>query len=116
MTSPRYSSSRWSIGGFLRSVSGGKAPLGAHDDPDNAVIIFDWDDTLCPTWWASAASGLEDNAVRLDVDLHRAELHQHTATVMTILRAAKEVARVGVVTLATREWVTSSSRRLFPDL
>jgi len=54
--------------------------------------------------------------MRLDVNLHRKELHQHSATVVAILQAAREVARVGVVTLATREWVASSSRRLFPGL
>jgi hypothetical protein len=96
---------------------GFQAPLGVRTDTSNAVIIFDWDDTLCPTWWSSSASGHDgDGDVRLDIDLHREELREHAAAVEQILRAARSVAQLGIVTLAKREWFNSSSRRLFPDL
>jgi len=115
--SPGLPFSRWSKArGLIRGLAGFQAPAGAHNDPGNAVMIFDWDDTLCPTWWASSASGLDDTTVRLDVELHREELRQHSAAVEAILRTARSVARVGVVTLAKREWLNASFKRLFPDL
>lgn len=98
---------------WLRTSKKAAIPM---DDPDAAVIIFDWDDTLCPTWWAGTASGLEADGSRVDVTKHMAELEHHSDVVVNVLRAAREVARVAIVTLGSRDWVRNSARRLFPNL
>lgn len=77
---------------------------------------MDWDDTLCPTWWASRASGVETTSISEDILAHSEELGRHAEVVEQLLRAAREVARVAIVTLATPEWVAASVRRLFPGV
>ncbi|CAE7026528.1 unnamed protein product, partial [Symbiodinium sp. CCMP2456] len=80
-------------------------------DSSKAVIILDWDDTLCPTTWAmnlveSAKS--EEELVKMEMEYAR-QLEEHSAAVVEFLRAARAVARVAVVTLASEEFFQRSA-------
>jgi len=91
----------------------------------DSVIIFDWDDTLFPTWFITEVvlpcmPGYEDGHrpsrssrdVPLPSDSPFAEaLRQHAITVRDLLYTARASGRVGIVTLSQRPWVTSSARR-----
>lgn len=83
--------------------------------PDGPVVVFDWDDTLLPT------SFLMEKVIPLYRDqpvpegaLHHDKLVAHANIVRRMLRAARQVARVAVVTLARRPWVSISSQLYFP--
>jgi len=71
-------------------------------DRDETVIIFDWDDTLCPT---TAGSGA-------DLEL----LQRHAEVVERTLRAACALGHVEIVTMAARSWVESTTRSLVPGI
>ncbi|CAJ1388623.1 unnamed protein product [Effrenium voratum] len=77
----------------------------------DAVIIFDWDDTLCPTSWAlEQIRNCPDTAALLEAEkAHTEQLDAHAAAVVALLRAARSCARVAVVTLATKEFFTQSA-------
>ncbi|CAE8615825.1 unnamed protein product [Polarella glacialis] len=64
-----------------------------------ACIIFDWDDTLCPTHWIRAV---------MEPSLYHRDLDAHARKVEAVLRAAKEVADVDIVTLGNRQWLEQS--------
>jgi hypothetical protein len=93
--------------------------------PDEAVIIFDWDDTLMPTTF------IRDSVVpSLHEDIHRKPLEwclpkdspyydrfeAHARVVEETLRAARKVARVAIVTLAREQWVKVSSNCWLPGI
>jgi len=93
------------------------------------VIIFDWDDTLFPTWYLSEVvipctdnpDARPEGSSRWDQGLAEespfaAGLCRHAALVEETLRTARSVARVGIVTLSLRPWVLSSASRYLPDL
>jgi len=80
------------------------------------VIIFDWDDTLHPTSFMQEVFepyGLKE-VTRSSSFYDRME--QNARVVESLLRAAREVAQVAIVTLASRPWVHSSATRFLPGL
>lgn len=93
-------------------------PCPAPGRKEEPVIIFDWDDTLCPTWFikhvilqscaatSSDESGAE--AQRKQDEQFAKPLAEHTRVVMDVLRQARKVAKVGIVTLAQKPWVELS--------
>mmetsp|Transcript_9312 Transcript_9312/g.21514 ORF Transcript_9312/g.21514 Transcript_9312/m.21514 type:complete len:547 (+) Transcript_9312:72-1712(+) len=87
------------------SASRDGSPSKNFCSPQNAVIIFDWDDTLCPTYWAGSNRTVEA------LEASRQQLIDHAQAVRTLLRTAHSVARVAIVTLATLDWVKASARR-----
>lgn len=104
-------------------------PTPAVFTPDETVIIFDWDDTLFPTWYLSEVvipctdnpEARPEGSSRWDQLLPEESpfaegLRQHAALVEETLRTARSVARVGIVTLSVRPWVLSSASRYLPDL
>jgi len=76
--------------------------------PSNAVIIFDWDDTLCPTYWATVSRSFDATAQK--------QLQVHALAIEIALRTARMVARVAVVTLASPDWFNKSASKFFPGL
>merc|ERR1719469_1334504 len=78
----------------------------------NAVIIFDWDDTLFPTSYLNR----ESKNGSWPWPLTREDLRRHARLVECVLRAARLVARVSIVTLSGRPWVTQSAARRLPGL
>lgn len=94
----------------------------ASSEVPGTVIIFDWDDTLFPTWFCMEVVNpcLPDDGTgkpRGAANSAFAEgLEQHAKLVVAILVAARSVGRVGIVTLAARPWVHSSASRYLPGL
>jgi len=83
------------------------APVSAPDDKRD-VIIFDWDDTLFPTSWMRSSACSQGAA--------SGQLEDHARLVERTLRAAHEVAKVAIVTLAKRGWITNMAREFLPGL
>jgi hypothetical protein len=94
----------------------GFASSGSEGTPQkDGVILFDWDDTLCPTWF------LKNVHMEVNRGSEKGEygpefqdkwgpyckelLAQHTRTIIEVLRAASAVANVGIVTLGNKVWV-----------
>lgn len=89
----------------------------AADCRDSAMVIFDWDDTLMPT---SALGALlpgfpDEKAPKPDMAL-TAVLRGHADVVEKVLRAARSVARVAIVTSSGEPWVEESARQYMPSL
>lgn len=99
--------------------------LGASSSgiPDTSpVIIFDWDDTLLPTWFITEVvrthqteRGEPEGKLTCDSPYWDA-LVAHAQSVRAVLCAAREVARLAIVTLARRPWVLTSADWYLPDL
>jgi hypothetical protein len=95
-----------------RSTNG--IPKGSFNQ---AVIIFDWDDTLLPTTYIKHVVGpktMEGNLLKESPFLDK--FRTHAKVVEEILRAASKVAHVAIVTLATEWWVEHSSDHYLPGL
>jgi len=101
------------FGTFTRSSA---APASRKfDAPENAVIIFDWDDTLCPTYWA--CDKVEKNHTSSNLGREQQEmLRQNVAACEKLLRESRKLARVAIVTLAAPDWFEESQNKLFPGL
>eukprot|EP00746_Dinoflagellata_sp_MGD_P136214 gnl/MRDRNA2_/MRDRNA2_70185_c0_seq1.p1 gnl/MRDRNA2_/MRDRNA2_70185_c0~~gnl/MRDRNA2_/MRDRNA2_70185_c0_seq1.p1 ORF type:complete len:363 (-),score=71.22 gnl/MRDRNA2_/MRDRNA2_70185_c0_seq1:191-1279(-) len=83
--------------------------------PKQAVIIFDWDDTLCPTHW------IRDKFQSLlkpppDQEWAQKPLKELEAEVLKLLDIAEELGRVVIVTNALEPWVITSCKNFFPGL
>lgn len=116
---PRGSSHRSSSpsAGIASSSAGTKE--GAK--PDNNIIIFDWDDTLLPTWYLqdkvspSLPANAREATVPKDSPFYEM-LATHASTVKAMLTLARAVGQVAIVTLALRPWVLTSAERFLPGL
>jgi len=79
---------------------------------DTAVLIFDWDDTLLPTTFCEGLPPIPNSAaVRSSHLPFFVALRKHAQNVETVLRAARAVACVSIVTLSKRPWVMQSAER-----
>lgn len=88
-----------------------------HDFRDNSCIIFDWDDTLFPTWYVENV--IRPCRVREDApvaDMFLQPMALHAQAVEEVLRIARTVARVAIVTLAQRPWAQRTAETYLPDL
>lgn len=74
------------------------------------LVLFDWDDTLCPSTWAMAV-GYE-----VELPSHRAILAQVASAAKAALHAAERLGKVVIVTNAEDGWIDSSCRRWMPTL
>ncbi|CAE8673297.1 unnamed protein product [Polarella glacialis] len=91
------------------------------DAAENAVIIFDWDDTLLPTTFILQTVLMslpeKDRAgVIPEESPYKAALAAHAHLVGFILRAARRVARVAIVSNSLSPWVSASAARYLPGL
>ncbi|CAK0833388.1 unnamed protein product [Prorocentrum cordatum] len=83
-------------------------------DPQSALIIFDWDDTLLPT---TLLSRYWNDDMSLSADFPDADaLTAHAHLVGFVLRTARRIARVAIVTNSMSPWVLSSGQRFLPGL
>lgn len=92
------------------------------DAAGDTVFIFDWDDTLFPTWFVSEVvmpclppDAKSDSTLPVDSPFAEA-LAKHARTVRSLLSSARGIGRVGIVTLAQRPWVLSSAQRFLPGI
>lgn len=84
------------------------------------MVIFDWDDTLLPTWYIRSVvepcSAADSNSDLSPDSPFYSTLRQHSELVATTLRAARALGRVAIVTLSRRGWVHDSAARFLPGL
>eukprot|EP00421_Protoceratium_reticulatum_P015214 CAMPEP_0168377502 /NCGR_PEP_ID=MMETSP0228-20121227/10857_1 /TAXON_ID=133427 /ORGANISM="Protoceratium reticulatum, Strain CCCM 535 (=CCMP 1889)" /LENGTH=449 /DNA_ID=CAMNT_0008390497 /DNA_START=164 /DNA_END=1513 /DNA_ORIENTATION=+ len=89
---------------------------------EQPAVIFDWDDTLLPTWFITevvCAAGPKPHRgyEGLPEDSPFAEaLARHAQLVAEVLATACGLARVAIVTLAARPWVEDSASWFLPGL
>jgi len=76
--------------------------------PDETIIIFDWDDTICPT------TALIDDSVLEGCSQALQDLVNEVRK--TLERAREVAAEVVIVTNATEGWVESSCERWMPSV
>jgi len=122
-------------GGLSRSMFGSEPGIASYmldhkDNPmstttcyskENAVVIFDWDDTLFPTWHVvnvvnpCIPADVSDGPLDNDSPFFQM-LETHARMVERVLRIARSMSRVAIVTLAGRPWVTASAAKYLPGL
>lgn len=86
------------------------------------VVVFDWDDTLFPTSYLSDDLKLDfgkplekqPSLPKNRLGVVRARLSACEAKALAILRNAKELSHVVVVTLASSGWVTTACENFYP--
>eukprot|EP00435_Cladocopium_sp_Y103_P067237 s206_g29.t1 len=102
--------------GFQPEAPAKPAELPAHAPkpftPSETAIIFDWDDTLFPTWHVVQTV---ENVLPMD-DALRASLDKISDTVRELLTLAKSCGQVAIVTLSRRPWVANSANEYLPKL
>lgn len=76
------------------------------------LILFDWDDSLFPTSHIRNLPMSKNG----DIDVPLGECVALAGIVRDVLRAARAVGRVAIVTLAERPWVPQSAAMLMPEL
>lgn len=83
------------------------------------IIIFDWDDTLFPTWHVAEViwpcSEFKYDKLPEESPFHGA-MKAHAALVSEILTAASKVAKVFIVTLSQNPWVLNSAGWFLPGV
>eukprot|EP00933_Yihiella_yeosuensis_P023964 TRINITY_DN18595_c1_g1_i1.p1 TRINITY_DN18595_c1_g1~~TRINITY_DN18595_c1_g1_i1.p1 ORF type:complete len:524 (+),score=90.32 TRINITY_DN18595_c1_g1_i1:52-1623(+) len=104
---------------FSRRVEGPQDP--GFCSSESAVIIFDWDDTICPTSFIMEtvipSLPKDDRSGVLPEDSpDQAPLAAHAHLVGFVLRAARRAARVAIVSNSLSPWVEASSARYMPGL
>jgi len=77
------------------------------------LVLFDWDDTLCPSTWAKSVGY---GSCEVELPSHRAMLAQVAAAAKSALLAAEALGKVVIVTNAEDGWVDLSCRRWMPTL
>jgi hypothetical protein len=92
-----------------------------HYDRDQTIIIFDWDDTICPTTrmneeTAKLASFSEEAQYEEPADLNDALEDLAVEARKTLERAREVAAEVVIITNATEGWVESSCEHWLPGL
>lgn len=105
--SPSKSSTKLDSEDLSSIVGVGQKPT----PPKQCLLLLDWDDTLLPTTFLRQTPG----AMALRPVL-AAKLREHAALIEVLLRAAKAVAHVSMVTLSRRPWVLDSAARHLPGL
>jgi hypothetical protein len=88
----------------------------ASDHPDNTLIILDWDDTLCPTFFLNRQCEFSVDEPIPDGEVAEA-LEEFASEVGALLELATELAsRVVIVTNAFDGWVELSTQAWMPQL
>lgn len=92
-------------------------PQSSPSSPPRAMIVFDWDDTLCPTTWIEGKRFLRD-IVTESAKLQPPEAHRdgpewsllgaHAQAIRQVVETALSLGSVAVVTLAQKPWVATS--------
>jgi len=107
-----------------RTVSIDLTPLSAKScdnarefhQPEETIIIFDWDDTLCPSTTCMRDHGLQVLGARPEGEL-KALLDEHAEQVQAVLECAQALAgKVVIVTNAETGWVELSCAAWMPSL
>jgi len=92
-----------------RQASGSFTPMSAQSsvscshierwaNREETLIILDWDDTICPTTYASSLNNVIEESLPA--------WEAHLGAVRDLLRVANAVGCVTIVTMATKAWIT----------
>ncbi|CAE8617377.1 unnamed protein product [Polarella glacialis] len=85
--------------------------------PDQTIIIFDWDDTLCPSSWIRANKRvLSFFKPAPNTEKFQRPLRELQAVGEQLLRFAMKLGTVIIVTNAMDPWVETSCRNFLPQL
>jgi len=85
--------------------------------PEQSLIIFDWDDTLCPSSWIRANKRvLSFFRPAPNLDKFQQPLRELQANGEALLRLAMKLGTVIIVTNAMDPWVETSCRNFLPGL
>lgn len=82
--------------------------------PQANLIFFDWDDTLCPTSWIEERPELKQSMDVPRTGQPWSLLSEQAAAVGELVRTARSLGPVALVTLAQRPWVKNSVRDFMP--
>lgn len=109
--------------GGAASSSGSPWPLAprkgsdlAYCSPEQTLIIFDWDDTLCASTACMEANGHPNAAPVQDEVVARGLQDLARASKALIERAGELAARVAIVTNGGERWVQASCAAWLPEL
>lgn len=83
--------------------------------PEDTILIFDWDDTILPSSWISAA-GLNLNDDSIPTEEQQADLERLAGHAIVTLNLAKRYGRVVLVTNAERGWIELSCQKFMPSV
>lgn len=79
------------------------------------LILLDWDDTLCPSsWMTEEGVSLYSHPVELVTSWD--DLHKLSQKVEKVLKKAKSLGSLYILTNSQDGWVTQSTNLLFPSL
>jgi hypothetical protein len=85
-------------------------------DPDQTIIIFDWDDTLCPSSWLRKYQFDQRGNMKAGVDSQsRKKLAALADEVNQLLDLAQSIGEVILVTNAKTPWVAASCQTFLPS-
>lgn len=113
--SPRYNERRIALDLTPLSCKSIDSAVEYHH-PNQTIIIFDWDDTLCPSTTCMRTHGLSVLGSPPEGEV-RAALEELTKEVRLLVSAARELAdQVVVVTNAEEGWVDLSCKAWLPGL
>mmetsp|Transcript_66674 Transcript_66674/g.177593 ORF Transcript_66674/g.177593 Transcript_66674/m.177593 type:complete len:341 (-) Transcript_66674:150-1172(-) len=103
-------------------TSSASSPTSPVEEPRRPLVIFDWDDTLFPTWYvteviqASMPAGQSKYSILPEDSPYFESLAAHARLVGETLQIAASFGQVAIVTLAARPWVDNSSEWFLPGL
>jgi hypothetical protein len=90
-------------------------PAAAHRVQDT-LIIFDWDDTLCPSTWLQMQGLQITPGSPIPTQEQKADLGKVARCVIRTLRRAKRLGHVIIVTNGERGWVELSCGKFLPEV
>lgn len=90
----------------------------AYMEKDQTILIFDWDDTLCPSTWCRRHMrfNARGNLIGNCPPEAEKELNLLSQQVIPLLRAAQAMGKVVLVTNARRPWVDTSCKAFLPQV
>lgn len=85
--------------------------------PEQTIILFDWDDTLCPSnWIRKNRPALSFFKPAPNEEKYQRPLRDLQVVVEEVLKLAMKMGRVIIVTNAMEPWVETSCRNFLPSL
>uniref|UniRef100_A0A7S0AU25 Uncharacterized protein n=1 Tax=Pyrodinium bahamense TaxID=73915 RepID=A0A7S0AU25_9DINO len=85
--------------------------------PEQTIIIFDWDDTICPSTWIQANRHVLSFFRPVPEDEHyQKPLRELQAHAEAVLQQAMKIGTVVIITNAADPWVEISCRNFLPQL
>eukprot|EP01053_Blabericola_migrator_P003953 Blabericola_migrator_1__3952@NODE_219_length_11213_cov_124_951821_g186_i0_p7_GENE_NODE_219_length_11213_cov_124_951821_g186_i0NODE_219_length_11213_cov_124_951821_g186_i0_p7_ORF_typecomplete_len350_score43_39CPW_WPC/PF09717_10/2_6CPW_WPC/PF09717_10/1_5e02NIF/PF03031_18/0_19NIF/PF03031_18/3_2e03_NODE_219_length_11213_cov_124_951821_g186_i014082457 len=83
--------------------------------PEGTILIFDWDDTLCPSTWLSSHDLTLDEACAVPPE-YESLLRKMATCSQKTLEVASRLGSVVIVTNAEQGWIEMSCRKFLPSL